>query len=182
MPPTLQGNKSQVPNVPTSLGVATETQTQAEAVATAPALGPSRILIADDNQQGVELLEAYLADTMYELRTAADGEQTMREVATWAPDLILLDIMMPKISGFEVCKRLRANPTTKDIAVLMVTALDQPSDIDRAVEAGTDDFLSKPINKTELLLRVRALLRSRQNKRELDRALAYIEAVERGGE
>lgn len=148
----------------------------------AVAARPSRILIADDNQQGVELLEAYLGDTTYELRTAADGEQTMREVAGWQPDLILLDIMMPKISGFEVCKRLRANPTTKDIAVLMITALDQPSDIDRAVEAGTDDFLSKPINKSELLLRVRALLRSRQNKRELDRALAYIEAVERGGE
>ena len=66
--------------------------------------------------------------------------------------------MMPKISGFEVCKRLRADPATRDIAVLMITALDQPSDIDRAVEAGTDDFLTKPINKTELLLRVRARL------------------------
>jgi DNA-binding response OmpR family regulator len=64
----------------------------------------------------------------------------------------------------------------------MITALDQPSDVDRAVDAGTDDFLSKPINKTDLLLRVRALLRSRQNKRELDRTLAYIEGVERGNE
>src|SRR4051812_14467667 len=102
-----------------------------------------RILIADDNPQGVELLEAYLSNTDYELRTAADGEQTLREVSTWHPDLILLDIMMPRISGFEVCKRLRSDPSTRDIAVLMVTALDQPSDIDRAVEAGTDDFLSK---------------------------------------
>ena len=142
---------------------------------------PPRVLIADDNPQGAELLEAYLGDSGYELRTAADGEQTLRQVAAWQPDLILLDIMMPKISGFEVCKRLRANPATRDTAVLMITALDQPSDVERAVEAGTDDFLTKPINKSELLLRVRSLLKARLNKRDLDRALAYIEAVERGG-
>src|SRR5205085_6872401 len=99
--------------------------------------------------------------------TAADGEETLRLVRTWHPDLILLDIMMPKISGFEVCKRLRADPATRGVAVLMVTALDQPSDVERAVEAGTDDFLTKPINKTELLLRVRALLKSRHNQKEL---------------
>jgi DNA-binding response OmpR family regulator len=141
---------------------------------------PPRVLIADDNPQGAELLEAYLGDSGYELRTAADGEQTLQQVAAWGPDLILLDIMMPRLSGFEVCKRLRASPATRDVAVLMITALDQASDIERAVEAGTDDFLSKPINKNELLLRVRSLLRSRQNKRELDRALAYIEEVEKG--
>jgi PleD family two-component response regulator len=149
-----------------------------------PAANPEphtpRVLIADDNPQGAELLEAYLAACDYELRTAADGEQTLKQVADWHPDLILLDVMMPRISGFEVCKRLRANAATRDIAVLMVTALDQPSDIERAMEAGTDDFLSKPINKNELLLRVRSLLRSRQYKRDLDRLLAYIEAVERG--
>jgi len=137
-----------------------------------------RVLIADDNSQGVELLEAYLLDSGYEIRTAADGEKTLRLVAEWHPDLILLDIMMPKVSGFEVCKRLRASAATRNIAVLMVTALDQHSDIERAVEAGTDDFLTKPINKTELLLRVRSMLKSRQNQRELDRALAYIQEVE----
>jgi DNA-binding response OmpR family regulator len=146
----------------------------------AAAVHPPRVLIADDNPQGVELLEAYLSGCEYEIRTAADGEETLRQVTDWHPDLILLDIMMPKISGFEVCKRIRARPETREIAVLMITALDQHSDIERAVEAGTDDFVPKPINKSELLLRVRALLRSRQNKRELDRALAYIEAVERG--
>lgn len=140
-----------------------------------------RILIADDNPQGVELLEAYLADGDYDIRTADDGEETLALVREWHPDLILLDIMMPKLSGFEVCKRLRADPATRDTAVLMVTALDQPSDIDRAVEAGTNDFLTKPINKNELLLRMRSLLSARQYKRELDRALAYIEAVEKGG-
>jgi CheY-like chemotaxis protein len=142
---------------------------------------PPRVLIADDDPQNAELLEAYLGAAGYELRTAADGEETLRLVAEWRPDLVLLDVMMPKISGFEVCKRLRADPATKDIAVLMVTALDQPSDIDRAVEAGCDDFLSKPITKSGLLLRTHALLESRRQPRELDRALSYIEAVERGG-
>jgi two-component system, OmpR family, alkaline phosphatase synthesis response regulator PhoP len=141
---------------------------------------PPRILIADDDPRNVALLEAYLEDSGYDLCTAADGEQTLRQVADWHPDLILLDVMMPRISGFEVCKRLRANPATRDLSVMMVTNLDQSSDVERAVEAGTDDFLSKPINKSELLHRVRALLSSRQHKRELDRALAYIDAVEQG--
>jgi DNA-binding response OmpR family regulator len=146
----------------------------------APAAGRDRprILIADDNPQGLELLEAYLAAEDYEVRTAADGEQTLRLLAQWRPDLLLLDIMMPRISGFEVCKRLRGDPATRDTAVLMVTALDQPSDVERAVEAGTDDFLTKPINKAELLLRVRAAIKSRRTGRELDRALAYIDAVQ----
>jgi PleD family two-component response regulator len=87
---------------------------------------------------------------------------------------------MPKISGFEVCKRLRADPATRDIAILMVTALDQNADIDRAVDAGTHDFLSKPIDRDQLLLRVRALLKSRHKAGELDRTLDYIESVERG--
>ncbi len=143
---------------------------------------PPRVLIADDNVQGAELLEAYLSSSGYELRTASDGEQTLQQVKAWQPDLILLDIMMPRISGFEVCKRLRADPATRDVAVLMITALDQPSDMDRAIDVGADEFLSKPIKKSELLLRVRSLLRSRMYKSQLDRALAYIEAVERGGE
>jgi CheY-like chemotaxis protein len=140
-----------------------------------------RVLIADDNAQNVELLEACLATEDWETRTAADGEETLKLVRDWQPDVVLLDIMMPRISGFEVCKRLRADPTTRDIAVLMITGLDQPSDMDKAVEAGTDDFVTKPIKKPELLQRVRALLGAKKNKRDLDRALAYIEAVEKGG-
>jgi len=140
-----------------------------------------RILIADDNAQNVELLDAYLAGGAWDVRTAADGEDTLKQVRDWQPDVILLDIMMPKISGFEVCKRLRADPKTRDIGVLMITGLDQPSDIEKAVEAGTEDFMTKPINKAELLARVHALLGARQYKRELDRTLAYIEAVEKGG-
>jgi DNA-binding response OmpR family regulator len=145
---------------------------------TAKAEHPPRVLIADDNPQGAELLEAYLAGHDYEIATAADGESTLRLVQEFKPDVLLLDVMMPKFSGFEVCKRLKSNPETADIMVLMVTALDQSSDIDRAVEAKTDDFLTKPINKAELLLRVRAALKSRQHKHQLERALAYIEYVQ----
>jgi len=141
---------------------------------------PPRVLIADDNPQGVELLEAYLSGSGYELSIAYDGEETLRKVNETKPDLILLDIMMPKISGFEVCKRLKASPETAGIVVLMVTALDQHSDIDRAVEAGTDDFLTKPINKTELLRRVQAALASRGEKSPVERALAYMKNVQAG--
>jgi CheY-like chemotaxis protein len=141
---------------------------------------PARILIADDHPQGVELLEVYLSGTDYEVRSAADGEETLAVVKTWRPDLILLDVMMPKLSGFEVCKLLRGDPETRDIAILMITALDQHSDIDRAVDAGTDDFLRKPINKQDLLTRIRSLLESRRQPSEMDRALAHIENVERG--
>jgi two-component system, OmpR family, alkaline phosphatase synthesis response regulator PhoP len=138
-----------------------------------------RVLIADDNPQGVELLEAYLGESSYDTAIATDGEATLKEVQSFQPDLILLDIMMPKLSGFEVCKRLRANPATRDVAVLMITALDQPSDIDRAVEAGANDFLTKPINKTELLLKVKAALLSLNCKGPLDQTLVYIEGVEK---
>jgi two-component system, OmpR family, alkaline phosphatase synthesis response regulator PhoP len=143
-------------------------------------LPPGRILIVDDDAQNRQLLQAMLEPDGVVIEQAASGEEALSMIAKSPPDLILLDIMMPKLSGFEVCKRLRASPATRDVAVLMVTALDQPSDIERAVEAGTDDFLSKPINKSELLLRVRALLRARLYQRDLERALAYIEAVERG--
>ena len=142
---------------------------------------PARVLIADDNPEGVELLEAYLSGTAYETQTAADGEETLRKAQEWHPDLILLDVMMPKISGFEVCKRLKGNAATREIVVLMVTALDQHSDIDRAVEAGTDDFLTKPINKADLLLRIKAALASRRQQGPLEQALSYIEGVQAGG-
>lgn len=137
-----------------------------------------KILIADDNPQNVELLEAYLAGIDCELFTATDGEETLDVVARVQPDLILLDVMMPRLSGFEVCKKLRANAKTRDILVLMVTALNEPSDFERGVQAGTDDFLTKPVNKIELLCRVRSLLRVRHFKSQLERTLAYLSEVE----
>ncbi len=144
-----------------------------------PAVSSSaRILIADDHPHGVELLEAYLGETPYQLKTATNGEETLKIVQEWHPDVVLLDIMMPRLSGFEVCKRIRQDPATRDIGVIMITALDQPADVDRAVEAGTDDFLTKPINQGELLHRIAALLKSRSRTDDLYRALDYIRAVE----
>jgi two-component system alkaline phosphatase synthesis response regulator PhoP len=138
----------------------------------------ARILIADDNQQNAELLEAYLAETNYDTRLASNGEDALRLAIEWQPEVILLDVMMPRLSGFEVCKALRNNPATKKIGIVMVTALDQHSDVDRAVDLGTDDFLTKPINKAELLLRVRAMLRAVQQPSDMGRTLEYIRSVE----
>ncbi len=138
-----------------------------------------RILVAEDNPQGSELLEAYLADAGYEVNTATDGDSTLRLVREWKPDLVLLDIMMPRLSGFEVCKSLKSDPATRDVPVIMVTALDQPSDVEKAVDAGTNDFLTKPINKSELLLRIRAMLANRRGS-ELSATIDYINAVQEG--
>ena len=138
----------------------------------------SRVLIADDNQQNCELLEAYLSDENYEIVFAYDGRQTIDSVAAQIPDLILLDIMMPKLSGYEVCRELKTDPATRNVPVLMVTALNESGDIEKAVAAGCDDFLSKPVNSLELKTRVRSLLRVRHLLDERDRLLAYLAEVE----
>jgi len=140
-----------------------------------------KILIADDNVQNVELLEAYLAELDCDVETAYDGEQTLERVREEPPDLILLDIMMPRISGFEVCRKLKSDPQTRHIQILMVTALNEAGDIERAVQAGTDDFLTKPVNKIELLTRVKSLLRVCHLQNELERLLQYLEEVEQEG-
>lgn len=142
----------------------------------------SRVLIADDNQQNCELLDAYLADESYEIAFAHDGAETLAKVAEFQPDLILLDIMMPKMSGYEVCQRLKSDPKTKNIPVLMVTALAEMGDIERAVQAGAADFLTKPVNKLELTTRVRSLLQIRHLTNEVDRLLEYLDSVERSRE
>jgi len=138
----------------------------------------SRILIADDNEANVELLEAYLSGLDVETMVAIDGQDTLDKVRSFEPDLILLDIMMPKLSGFEVCQRLKKNPETSGIMILMVTALNELGDIERAVEAGTNDFLSKPVNKFELVLRVNNMLKLRGETDELERLRKYIEQME----
>ena len=138
----------------------------------------STVLIADDNPQNVELLEAYLEELGCRVVSAADGQETLVQVASEKPDLILLDIMMPKMSGFEICRKLKRDPATAGIPICMVTALTEVGDIERAVEAGTDDFLSKPINRWELVTRVRSLLKVRHLQNELERTLAYLEEVD----
>lgn len=138
----------------------------------------SKILIADDNVPNVELLEAYLDGVDCEIAIASDGRDTLAKVAEFQPDLILLDIMMPKLSGFEVCKTLKRDPQTKHMMILMVTALNELGDIERAVAAGCDDFLSKPVNKLELVKRVENMLRLRQVTDELERLRRYIDSME----
>ncbi|MBN1851902.1 MAG: response regulator [Pirellulales bacterium] len=140
----------------------------------------SRILIADDNEANVELMEAYLAGLDVQTEIAVDGQDTLDKVASFNPHLILLDIMMPKLSGFEVCKQLKKNKETSRIMILMVTALNELGDIERAVDAGTDDFLSKPVNKLELIKRVENMLKLRDVVDENERLRRYIEEMEQG--
>ena len=99
-------------------------------------------------------------------------------MAKFHPDVILLDVMMPKLSGFEVCQRLKADPATSPIMVLMVTALGELGDIERAVESGTDDFLSKPVNRVELVKRVENMLKLRHVTDELERLRIYIRGMD----
>jgi two-component system alkaline phosphatase synthesis response regulator PhoP len=138
----------------------------------------STVLIVDDNPQNVELLTAFLESLPVRLVTASDGIEALRKVAEENPDLILLDIMMPHMSGFQVCQRLKSDPKTRDIQILMVTALNELGDIERATECGTDDFVSKPVNKFELHTRVKSLLKVRHLKSELERALTYLNEME----
>jgi len=138
----------------------------------------SRILIADDNEPNVELLEAYLGELNVETAVAVDGQDTLDKVASFKPQLILLDIMMPRLSGFEVCKKIKSDPATRNTMVLMVTALNELGDIERAVQAGTDDFLSKPVNKAELLKRVDNMLKLYHVSDEVERLRQYIEQME----
>jgi two-component system alkaline phosphatase synthesis response regulator PhoP len=139
----------------------------------------NRILIADDNQPNRELLEAYLSDIDCDVEHAADGQETLAKVKSFRPDLILLDVMMPKLSGFEVCQKLKGDAANRKIMILMVTALNEAGDIERAVKAGTDDFLSKPVNKVELLKRVNTMFRVMNLEDENERLRRYIEGMER---
>ncbi|EMI43657.1 MULTISPECIES: response regulator [Pirellulaceae] len=138
----------------------------------------NRILIADDNVANRELLEAYLATVDCEMETAVDGADTLEKVESFKPDLILLDVMMPKLSGFEVCKQLKENAATSNIMILMVTALSELGDIERGVAAGTDDFLSKPVNRIELTKRVENMLKLKGTTDELERLRQYIQEME----
>jgi two-component system cell cycle response regulator len=155
---------------------------KADASETVNALPQSTVLIVDDNPQNLELLQAFLETLPVKIVTAADGVEALEKVAQHNPDLILLDVMMPRMSGFQVCKKLKSDPKTKDIQILMVTALNELGDIEQATECGTDDFVSKPINKFELVTRVKSLLSVRHLKGELERALTYLNEIEQDEE
>ena len=135
-------------------------------------LSNARILLVDDNQQNLELMQAYLETLPCRLSTARDGVEAIDAIHRERPDLVLLDVMMPKMSGFEVCRKLKSDPATRDIVVIMVTALHEVGDHERAVESGADDFLTKPVNKLELLTRVRSLLRVALLKRKLSELMS----------
>jgi len=137
------------------------------------------ILVVDDNQQNLELLQAYLEDMDCQAVPARDGLEALEIIAKAPPDLILLDVMMPKMSGFEVCKRIKNDPKTTDIPVIMVTALNEFGDIERAIDSGTDDFLSKPVNKLELLTRIKTMLKLKHLSDKLERTLAYLSEIEK---
>jgi two-component system alkaline phosphatase synthesis response regulator PhoP len=137
-----------------------------------------RILIADDNAANRELLEALLGKIVCDTAIAVDGQDTLNQVESFQPALILLDIMMPKLSGCEGCRKLKSDPKTSKIMILMVTALSELGDIERAVDAGTDDFLSKPVNSFEFQKRVRNMLKLKGIEDELERLRAYIREME----
>ncbi len=132
-------------------------------------------MVIDDNAQNLELLEAYLEELpQATVISASSGQEALQKIAADPPDLILLDIMMPKMSGFEVCKKLKSDEKTRDIPVIMVTALYELADIERGVEVGTNDFITKPVNRVDLLTRVKSLLRARHAGSDLDWEVEYL--------
>ncbi|KQN74140.1 PleD family two-component system response regulator [Devosia sp. Leaf64] len=127
----------------------------------------ARVLIVDDIPTNVRLLEARLTAEYFEVLTASSGAQALEICETAEIDIVLLDVMMPVMDGFEVCRRLKSNPKTHHLPVLMITALDQPSDRVKGLEAGADDFLTKPVDDTQLMARVKSLSRLKSLTDEL---------------
>ncbi len=138
-----------------------------------------KVLVVDDNQQNLELLQAYLEDVDCQTIPAHDGPQALSIIAAQRLDLVLLDVMMPRMSGFEVCRRIKTDPKTSDVPVIMVTALNEFGDIERAIDSGTDDFLSKPVNRLELTTRVKTMLKLKHLTDKLERTLAYLAEIEK---
>ncbi len=122
----------------------------------------ANILVVDDEEKNVKLMEAILLPRGYRIIKACNGEEALQQVEKQVPDLILLDVMMPIMNGFDVCKRLKDNPETRLIPVVIMTALGQVEDRVKGIEAGADDFLTKPVNRDELLARIQTSLRLKQ--------------------
>ena len=127
----------------------------------------ARVLVVDDVPANVKLLEARLSAEYFDVLTAYNGAEALAVCERAECDIVLLDVMMPDMDGFEVCRRLKSNPATHHIPVVMVTALDQPSDRVQGLEAGADDFLTKPVSDVALLSRVRSLVRLKMVTDEL---------------
>jgi signal transduction histidine kinase len=140
---------------------------------------PSTILVVDDDQRNVRLMESILKSSGYTVLRAYDGEEALRCVETESPDLLLLDVMMPKMSGFELCRLLRERHETRLLPILMITALNALEDKVQGLDLGADDLLSKPINRTELLAKVRSILRVRLLQEEVERQRKELEAANR---
>jgi CheY-like chemotaxis protein len=155
------------------------TKTTVEKIMNNEDLKTANILVVDDNEQNLELIQAYLEDIECNTIPARDGLIALDLIKESKPDLVLLDVMMPKMSGFEVCRRIKNNPATADLPVIMVTALNELGDIERAIESGTDDFLSKPVNKLELLTRVKTMLKLKHLTDKLEKTLAYLSELEK---
>jgi class 3 adenylate cyclase len=136
---------------------------------------PSRVLVVDDTPHNVKLLADLLAVKGYAVTTAVNGEEALAKVAAEPPDIVLLDVMMPGLSGYAVCERLRANPDTALLPIVLVTSLDPLQERVKGIEAGADDFLSKPINQPELFARVRSLLRVKALQDEVRRQAAMLQ-------
>jgi len=136
-----------------------------------------KILIVDDESAARTALEMLLRREGFEVRDASSGETALVECASFRPDLILLDIMMPGLSGFEVCRRIKATPETRLTPVVLITGLSEPIDRIAGINAGADDFLSKPIDMNELLARARSLLRIKQYTDELESAEVVLESL-----
>ena len=135
-----------------------------------------KVLVVDDTAVNVKLLGDLLAVKGYTVITAASGKEALEKIEAERPDLVLLDVMMPGMTGYEVCRRLRENPATLMLPVVMVTALDPAQERVKGIEAGADDFLTKPINQPELLARVRSLLRVKMLHDELTELNRTLEA------
>jgi two-component system, cell cycle response regulator len=127
----------------------------------------ARVLVVDDVLANIKLMEARLTAEYFDVVTAMSGPEALAVCDRSQCDIVLLDVMMPEMDGFEVCRRLKANPKTHHIPVIMVTALDQPSDRVRGLESGADDFLTKPVSDLALLARVRSLVRLKMVTDEL---------------
>ena len=138
----------------------------------------ARILVVDDEAAIREYETSLLSELGHEVLTAADGAEALRLACERRPHLVLLDIMMPELSGIEVCRQLRADPRTRDTRIIMVSAVDAKRALEESIIAGADDFLAKPVHALELMVRVRSILRVRNILDEDERLEAYVKNLQ----